>query len=337
MHQERFQNKGPKQMPIHPSKDIASSAAASARQSVKVPRSEPRAKAGSEQGSLVVVHKSTGPRTAAGKQRSGRNALKHGIFSKEILVKGESGAEFDSLLRGLRKDLQPQGTLETLLVDNLAVDFWRKRRLLLAENAEIENVAFFQFIDLIQAQHQEVWDRAREGETAGGMLRPSSNRFVDHEAIQLLTFFRDRIQKCGFQEGEEPWLLKKLYGFDHNGEVPYGLFDEYKTFWKQSEESRDGNENPGPSDEPRRKMIQALNREIKRLKNRKSQQITLDDMTQEYRLNATQVPPPAAMDHLVRYEAHLIRDIHRILNELERLQRMRRGQPAPPTLNVNVS
>jgi hypothetical protein len=119
--------------------------------------------------------------------------------------------------------------------------------------------------------------------------------------------------------------------------VPYGLFGEYQTFWKQSKESQDGNENPGPPDEPRRKMIQALNKEIKHLKNLKSQQITLDDMTQEYRLNATRVPPPEAMDHLVRYEAHLIRDIHRILNELERLQRMRRGQPAPPMLNVNVS
>ena len=34
----------------------------------------------------------------------------------------------------------------------------------------------------------------------------------------------------------------------------------------------------------------------------------------------------------MRYETHLNREIDRILNRLERLQRMRRGQPLPPQI-----
>jgi hypothetical protein len=41
---------------------------------------------------------SPGSRTEAGKQRSSQNAIKHGIFSKTILIAGEIRAEFDRLL-----------------------------------------------------------------------------------------------------------------------------------------------------------------------------------------------------------------------------------------------
>ena len=42
-------------------------------------------------------------------------------------------------------------------------------------------------------------------------------------------------------------------------------------------------------------------------------------------------------DHLLRYETHLSREIDRILNRLERLQRMRKGQPLPPQVDVKIS
>ncbi len=46
-------------------------------------------------------------------------------------------SEYDELLAGLRETLQPEGTLEELLVEKLATTVWRQRRLLLAESAEI--------------------------------------------------------------------------------------------------------------------------------------------------------------------------------------------------------
>jgi hypothetical protein len=52
------------------------------------------------EGNFALARTSTGPRTAMGKERSKRNALKHGIFSKVIVLEGESLAEYGSLLEG---------------------------------------------------------------------------------------------------------------------------------------------------------------------------------------------------------------------------------------------
>jgi hypothetical protein len=39
----------------------------------------------------------------------------------------------------------------------------------------------------------------------------------------------------------------------------------------------------------------------------------------------------------MRYSTSLDREFERTLNQLLRLQQIRKGQPVPPTLNVNVS
>jgi hypothetical protein len=81
------------------------------------------------------TRRSTGPRTPQGKERSKHNALKHGIFSKVAVLKGEPRAEFDSLLSGLWEDRCPVGTLEEVLVEKLAVTLWRIRRVIIADSA----------------------------------------------------------------------------------------------------------------------------------------------------------------------------------------------------------
>src|ERR1035437_6649343 len=72
-----------------------------------------------EQIGQPAIRKSTGPRSPQGKQRSKHNALKHGIFSKVTLLKGESPTDYQSLRRGFWKSLQPEGELEELLVEKL--------------------------------------------------------------------------------------------------------------------------------------------------------------------------------------------------------------------------
>ncbi len=71
---------------------------------------------------------STGPRTAAGKQRSSQNAFQHGLYSKQLILPGECAAEFDRLRATLRSEHQPAHTTEEILVDELAQHFWRMRR-----------------------------------------------------------------------------------------------------------------------------------------------------------------------------------------------------------------
>jgi hypothetical protein len=72
--------------------------------------------------------KSTGPRTPAGKAAVGRNNMKHGILSREILVNGENDADLVGFGKRLRAQLAPVGELELLLADRIVSNAWRLRR-----------------------------------------------------------------------------------------------------------------------------------------------------------------------------------------------------------------
>src|ERR1700688_4310827 len=156
--------------------------------------------------SASVGRKATGPRTQRGKNRSKHNAVTHGIFSKVVVLKGESQAEFDALLNRLRNDRQPVGTLEELLVEKLAVLFWRQRRLLIAEGAEIR--ANSEFVE---------WDgRARQFQEAveilplksnGGLIRWIANPKVLQEFVDLLNVLKDGIETDIFVPGSDNLIL----------------------------------------------------------------------------------------------------------------------------------
>src|SRR5262245_38120772 len=76
------------------------------------------------------ARKSTGPRTAAGKAVVALNGMKHGLLSRERLVKGEREADLMAFGKRLRIQLAPVGELELLLVDRVISTAWRLRRLI---------------------------------------------------------------------------------------------------------------------------------------------------------------------------------------------------------------
>lgn len=87
---------------------------------------------------------STGPRTDRGKKWSRRNALKHGILSSALLLP-EPGTEDEDLYRQmlcrLRCDRAPVGQLEEMMVEKIAVSWWRLHRALRFEAQVIESKA----------------------------------------------------------------------------------------------------------------------------------------------------------------------------------------------------
>jgi hypothetical protein len=91
----------------------------------------------------------TGPRTLEGKERSKHNATRHGIFSSVVVLKGEARWEYETLLDSLWKSFGPEGGLEELLVEKIAVISWRQRRLLEAEGAEVRRGIEFVGLDVL--------------------------------------------------------------------------------------------------------------------------------------------------------------------------------------------
>ena len=87
------------------------------------------------------AQRSTGPKTPEGKKVSRWNALRHGLLAKELVIPNGSGMEneeeFRELLSGLMEDLQPEGSMEEILVEEIAVSYWRLRRVIRSENGRI--------------------------------------------------------------------------------------------------------------------------------------------------------------------------------------------------------
>ena len=82
--------------------------------------------------------KSTGARSEEGKAVIANNALKHGLFTRHLVIEGEQIEDYHSLLNGLMTSLNPVGTLESVLVEKIASAIWKQKRLIGAEQASIE-------------------------------------------------------------------------------------------------------------------------------------------------------------------------------------------------------
>ena len=176
-----------------------------------------------EQGNRIqtnheAIGKATGPRTAQGKERSKLNALKHGLLSKVILLKGESETKYHSLLNGLLDDLQPQGTLETVFTENLAAILWRKRRLFQVENALVTEKIEFTERDYEAKRRDEAWECSRTAIASGGLLKHMTNPDVVREAKELLIELRQNVSTHKVEAFSG--LLKQLYGKDEVGKIP---------------------------------------------------------------------------------------------------------------------
>jgi hypothetical protein len=71
---------------------------------------------------------STGPTSTTGRARSSQNSFRHGLASNQLIIPGESQADFEALLAGLISGHNPQSTIESVLVHNMATHHWLKLR-----------------------------------------------------------------------------------------------------------------------------------------------------------------------------------------------------------------
>ena len=96
------------------------------------------------------AQKSTGPRSAGGKARSSRNALDHGLFCKDVVIRGEDGELFGEIRRGMLVSYCPRNLAELALVERIVACHWKLRRCEQAEMFYYENG-----IDRLREKHQK--------------------------------------------------------------------------------------------------------------------------------------------------------------------------------------
>jgi hypothetical protein len=124
------------------------------------------------------AQKSTGPRTPAGKKRVSRNALRHGFYSKWLLVPhrdgNESQAEYDESNTAIHEHYQPVGWLEERWVETIAVWSWRLRRVIRYETGQIARAL---------AEHSDDLRQSREADSepySVASSNPEMEAMTDH-------------------------------------------------------------------------------------------------------------------------------------------------------------
>jgi hypothetical protein len=63
------------------------------------------------------------------KQKKKQNALKHGAYSRELMLPGEKMSDYKQLRADLYEEHMPDGRTEHLVVDELVDLYWRKQRI----------------------------------------------------------------------------------------------------------------------------------------------------------------------------------------------------------------
>ena len=130
---------------------------------------------------------STGPRTQRGKDFARFNAVKYGLFAKEVVIPlcdGDRGVEeFQSLVDDLCEELHPVGTLESWLVWEIAESMWRLRRGPRAEHGGARMAA--------------LWERClRPPEDSYAQNLGRSLSFAE-PSVEILNAAREEIQRTG--------------------------------------------------------------------------------------------------------------------------------------------
>lgn len=284
-----------------------------------------------------LFQKSTGPRTIAGKERSKLNAVTHGIFSSAIVLKNESQSEYDCLLHELRDAVQPIGMLEDILVENLATLTWRRRRLLIAEGAEIQKGADFLEWDKKELVLEEAREVSRSNSDDFGLVAEIANPFVLKHCLRLLEDLEDEIARGGFGPESDEDALSEIYG--NSCDVLKTLFDSYHKWSGRADCTDKERKKEGyPSkDQCVSKFLEALEKEKRRLIRYKEERARIESERTRLESLRKNVPDAPEVDRLIRYGSYLERSFDRTLTQLERLQRIRLGQPVLAPIKVDIS
>ena len=113
---------------------------------------------------------STGPQTAEGKAVSSQNAVKHGLFAAEAVIKGENPADYQVFHDQFLAEWKPVGMTETMLAERIVSLAWRLQRVERMQNQVIDHMIEQQITDP-QAR------RKRECYYLNQSIRPEDPRF----------------------------------------------------------------------------------------------------------------------------------------------------------------
>jgi hypothetical protein len=291
----------------------------------------------------VTVLSAGGPKTEEGKEVVRWNATRHGIRSPAPVVPGvERKEDWEEHRDGVLASMQPEGILELVLAERVALLSWRLHRV---TRYETESIALIQ-----ENAEDDLADRRRFGSRVLGAAHPEDVRGnlkdarSDYRLLKRFPKLQDDKHLSSFDADRILWAVMEVTDRVTEGEVaPEDLLDEISIpgvpentlEWEDYDGWSAGAVRAGieaiatATDEDPEELLEVATDAAKRSiigKEQAAQQVKrdLERMSRERLL-----PDEKTLEKVARYEAHLSRLFHKTLHEFEALQVRRSGGTAP--------
>lgn len=276
---------------------------------------------------------STGPKTGAGKTWIRYNALKHGLYASDVVIRQGDGKEnqeeFDILLEGLRRAWNPRDVMQEVQVRTIAEAEWRLRRAARAEVGEIRRRTDSYYA----RQSLDFWD---DGLVDGAFWSKETSKegarntiFSVDSKLNLLAAVRKDLEERGCVGDEVQKTLDSAYGKDHilatrchrlSRLVQYQQVDEGRSSSPDTEEGGHAVGDGEGLDEEKNALLHFIDSLVVGLKQYLSSLEQAEALEHQATLLACNLPSREFVDKLIRYETALANQKDRAVKLLLKLQ-----------------
>jgi hypothetical protein len=280
-----------------------------------------------------------GPATQEGKEVVKWNAVQHGVRSPAPVVPGMERAEdWELHLAGTLDSLSPEGHLETVLAERVALLSWRLHRVV---RYETESIALFQ-----EKAEDDLADRRRfeSGPDHPDVVRGNAKSArEEHRLLKRFAKMEDDKPLSALDADSVIWDAMECADKVAEGEVdPEELLESVSVPGLPDSDSWEGYEGwtaglvravieavAQATDEEPEELLESATRSA-RFKVERAK-VEAEKVERDLRNMARErlLPDEKTLEKVARYEAHLARGLYKALHELEALQVRRAGGAAP--------
>jgi hypothetical protein len=284
-----------------------------------------------------------GPATQEGKEVVRWNATRHGIRSSAPVVPGvEKKEDWEVHRDGVLESLAPNGHLELVLAERVALLLWRLHRV---TRYETESIALIH-----EKSEDDLAERRRFGSRSLGAAHPEDVRSnlkaarSDYRLLKRLPKLTDDKHLSSFDADRILWAVMEVTDRVAEGEVaPEDLLDEISIpgvpentlEWEDYDGWSAGAVRAGieaiasATDEDPAELLEVTTDATRRSIIGKEQAAEQVERDLERLSRERLLPDEKTLEKIARYEAHLSRGLYKALHELEALQARRTGSAAP--------
>jgi hypothetical protein len=283
-----------------------------------------------------------GPATEEGKEVVRWNAARHGIRSPAPVVPGiEKKVDWEAHAEGVLESFKPEGHLETVLAETVALLAWRLHRV---TRYETESIALYQ-----EKAEDDLARERRLGSHVLGAPHPEDVRGnlkatrSKHRLLKCLPKLDADKRVSAFDADTTLWTVTEYTDRVAEGEVaPEDLLEEISipgvpkgVDWEDYEGWTAGTVRAGieavaeATDEDPEELLKAATDGARRDVIGKEQAAKRVKQDLEKMSRERLLPDDKTLEKVARYEAHLSRGLYKAMHELEALQTRRLGGSSP--------